>query len=82
MLPDGPETADFLSGAGKDWLGADACRRTRAYAAGPRHPFRRLLDGRVLMLGVFFIMFNLAGYTGCNASAFCALWDTVQAGAL
>ena len=62
-LPDSPETATFLDADEKAWL-ADTLAAERAQVPAQAHgnPFRRLLDPRVLMLAVYFILFNLAGY--------------------
>ena len=62
LLPDRPEAAKFLSGAEKDWLARTLAAERAQKPAAHGNPFHRLLDGRVLMLAVFFIMFNLAGY--------------------
>lgn len=63
VLPDGPETAPWLSQAQRDWL-ARTLRAEREDGSHVDHgnPFAALLDRRVLMLAGVYVSLPLAAY--------------------
>jgi MFS family permease len=63
LLPDRLEDATFLDDAEKTVLRQTLAGEATSMGSVPHgSPFRRLLDRRVAVMAVFFIMFNLAGY--------------------
>ena len=62
-LPDGPETAPWLSPAQRDWLARTLrAERTNGGLVDHGNPFAALLDRRVLMLAGVYICLPLAAY--------------------
>lgn len=63
LLPDGPETASFLSPAQRAWLREAIAREDQAGGeVAHANPLKALGDGRVLLLAVTFVGFPLAAY--------------------
>ena len=62
FLPDRPETADFLDSGEKKWLHDVLARENAQGKTQHGNPFAALLDGRVLLLAVFYVAFPLGAY--------------------
>ena len=62
FLPENPEKATFLDDSEKTWLRDVLARENAEGKSQHANPFAALLDGRVLLLAVFYVAFPLAAY--------------------